>query len=109
MQYRKEPPFRAALDRRGPGVGAGRGRMAGEIEDAHDAFPYRVSLEGLADGYGLRERRDAATHVFDGDTELIGFNFGHARYISRCGGHAIGGYPAARPDPLRFFRASFSH
>jgi hypothetical protein len=60
----------------------------------------------------LSELGDAAVHALDRFSQLIAFNFGHTHHIS-CGdggGHATGRLPpAARPDPLRFFRALFLH
>ena len=44
--------------------------MAREIEDVHDAFPYRLAFERLADGQGLGERRGATVHALDGFLEL---------------------------------------
>src|SRR5258708_7113698 len=112
MEHGNESPFRAPLDWRGPGISAGCGRMPGQMEDVHDAFPYGLALEGFADGYGLGERRRAAVHALHGLLELIDFNFGHAHHISLndCGGHAIGAAtPTARHDSLWFFRAFFPH
>ena len=67
--------------------------MPGQIEDVHNAFPYRPALEYLADGNGLGEPCRAAVHALDGFPKLIDFNFGHASRISWAdsGGHAIGG------------------
>ena len=39
--------------------------MAGEVEDVHHAFPYDLTIECLADGDGLGERRGATVHALD--------------------------------------------
>src|SRR5689334_20661052 len=65
MQHREEPSLRASLDRRGPGIGAGCGRMAGQVEDVHHAYPYGLTFKGLADGDRLRKPRGTAMHLFD--------------------------------------------
>jgi hypothetical protein len=39
--------------------------MPFEVEDMDDAFPYRLALECLANGYGLGERGRAAVLGFD--------------------------------------------
>ena len=62
MQHREEPPLRAPLDRRGPGVGACCGLRPGEIEDMHHAFLYELAFEDLTDGNGLGEGSNAAMH-----------------------------------------------
>lgn len=71
MQHCEEPALCAAFDRRGPGVGAGRGLMPGEVKDVHHALPYRLTVERLVDGYGLDERRRPAVHALDGFLELV--------------------------------------
>src|SRR6266496_3047225 len=46
-------------NRRGPGVGAGRGRMPDQVEDVHHALPYGLALESLVDWHRLSECRRA--------------------------------------------------
>jgi len=85
--------FRASFNGRGPGIGAGRGRMAGQVEDVHHAFPYRLAVECLAHWNRLGEPRGPTVHLLDSPFELVGFNFGHVCRISCAhgGGHATGG------------------
>jgi hypothetical protein len=40
MQYGKEPPFLASLNRGRPGLGTSGRRVAAEVEDMYHAFPY---------------------------------------------------------------------
>ena len=49
------------------------------------AFPNRLVFECLANRHGLGELRGTAVHALNGFSELVGFNFGHTRHISRNG------------------------
>ena len=51
-------------------VGAGRGRVPGEIKDVHHAFPDGPAFKRLADRNRLGERR-AAVHTLDCDAQFI--------------------------------------
>jgi len=51
--------------------------MSGQVEDVHHAFPYHLTLECLANGHGLGERRGAAVHALNGFAELVDFYFSH--------------------------------
>ena len=56
--------------------------MAGQVEDMHDAFPYRLAVECLANGDCLGQRRGAAMHTFDGFAELIGFRHSNRHTVT---------------------------
>lgn len=71
LQYSKEPPFVASLDRRRPGIGTRGLRMAREVEDVDGAFPYCFAFEHLVHWNALRERRGTAMHLLDGIAEAI--------------------------------------
>jgi hypothetical protein len=110
MQHGKEPSLGAPVNRRGPGVGSGRSRMAGQIEDVHHAFPYGPALECLTYGTDCASvavppcRCSTARLSSSASTSTM------PAYITHGGGHAIGAAtPTARHDPLRFFRALFPH
>jgi hypothetical protein len=47
--------------------------MVLKVENMHDAFPYRLAFECLANGYGLSERGRSAVLRFDSLSQFLGY------------------------------------
>ena len=65
MQHGEVPPLRAALDRRGPRIGASGFRVVVEIEDVNNAFPNGLVFESFFYGHSPYKHGCSAVLMLD--------------------------------------------